>query len=130
MSSGSPTIGMFGIKLVGAVQPEFVFFGRDGNPPLMNLPNSPERRRRGTAIPIGHRSLVYLMHPVKRFWSAVEYTKWDSNAANVLDDGMRAAVAQNAVELMEVVNSTYAKIWRCVRVLAMINDPTQAPTPD
>src|SRR5262245_6778826 len=115
MPSGSPTIGMFGIKLVGAVQPEFAFFGRDGKPPLMNFPNSPEGRRVATAIPIGHRSLVYLMHPVKRFWSAVEYIKWDSNAKDVLDDGMRAAVAQGAVELMEVVNATYAKIWRCVR---------------
>src|SRR3954462_3805226 len=81
MPAGTPTIGMFGIKLVGAIQPEFPFFGREGKPPLMNFPNSPEGRHVATAIPIGHRSLVYLMHPVKRFWAAIEYVKWDSNAA-------------------------------------------------
>jgi len=73
MSQNARTVGMFGIMLVGAIQPEFPFFGREGNPPLMNFPNSPEGRRIAVAIPVGHRSLVYLMHPVKRFWAAVEY---------------------------------------------------------
>jgi hypothetical protein len=124
------SIGMFGIKLVGAITPEFAFFGRDGEPSLMNFPNSPEGRRVATTTPIGHKSLVYLMHPIKRFWTAIEYVTWDPSAANVLDDGMGAARAQGAVGLMEAVNSTYAKLWRCVRVVAMINDPMQAPTPD
>jgi hypothetical protein len=70
------------------------------------------------------------MHPVKRFWTAVEYIKWNPKIEDVLEEGMQAAVAQNAVAMMEALNSKFAKLWRCIRVLALINDPTQAPTPD
>jgi hypothetical protein len=121
---------MFGIKLVGHIHPAFPFFGRDGKPTLMNFPDSPEGRRIAAGIPIGHRSLVYLMHPIKRFWAAIEYIKWDCNVEDVLEEGTRAAVAQNAVAMIEVINSRFAKIWRCVRVLAWIDDPRNAPTPD
>jgi hypothetical protein len=31
---------------------------------------------------------------------------------------------------MGVHNPHYAKIWRCVRVVALIDDPRKAPTPD
>jgi hypothetical protein len=121
---------MFSIKLVGAVQPEYPFFRREGKPTLMNFPDSPEGRRIAATIPIGHRSLVYLMHPVKRFWAAIEYIRWDPNCADVLQDGRQAAERQNAVALMEVLNPRFAKVWRCVRQLACIDDPRKAPTPD
>ena len=130
MSPTARRIGMFGIKLVGAQTPEFPFFGTEGSPTLMCFPDSREGRRIAAAIPIGHRSLVYLMHPVMRFWSAIEYIKWNSKIANVLEDGRQAAVAQKAVAMMEVVNPIFAKVWRCVRVLAVINNPMNAPTPD
>src|SRR5438552_2876347 len=130
MSRACARGGMFGIKLVGAVQPEFPFFRRDGKPALMNFPDSLEGRRIGASIPIGHRSLVYLMYPVKRFWAAIEYIKWDFSTEDVLVEGMRAAAAQDAVAMMEVVNPKFARIWRCVRVLALIDDPMKAPTPD
>jgi hypothetical protein len=121
---------MFGIKLVKPNYREYAFFGRHGSPALMNFPDSPEGRRIATSIPIGHRSLVYLMHPVMRFCAAIEYIKWDSNIADVLEEGRLAAVPQNAVVLMEVLNRRFAKLWRCVRVLALIDDPLNAPTPD
>jgi hypothetical protein len=121
---------MFGVKLVGHIQPAFPFFGRAGKPTVMNFPDSPEGRRLAAGIPVGHKSLVYLMHPVKRFWAAIEYIKWDSGVADVLDEGQRAAQAQNAVALMQVVNSRFAAVWRCVRMLAEIDDPARAPTPD
>jgi hypothetical protein len=121
---------MFGIKLVGALHYAFPFFGRDGKPPLMNFPDSPEGRRVAAEVPIGHRSLVYLMHPVKRFKAAIEYVKWDSNIDDVLEEGSRAAATQNAVAMLEVFNSRFARIWRCVRVVALIDDPMQGPATD
>src|SRR5262249_2898160 len=81
-------------------------------------------------IPIGHKSLVYLMHPVRRFWAAIEYIRWDAKVADVLEDGLRAAQAQDAVVLMEAVNARFAKGWRRVRAVAEIDDRTRAPTPD
>src|SRR5262249_29157682 len=120
----------FSIKLVGAVQPEFPFFRRDAKPALMNFPDTPQGRRIATSIPIGHKSLVYLMHPVKRFWAAVEYIRWDPNSEDVLEDGLRAAEGQNAVALMDAHNAKFAKVWRCVRQLAYIDNPMNAPTPD
>jgi hypothetical protein len=116
--------GMFGIKLVGAVQPQFSFFGKEGKPTLMNFPDSAEGRRIAADIPIGNKSLVYLVHPVKRFWAAIEYIKWDANINDVLKEGMQAATAQKAVATFKIYNSKFAKVWRCVRVLALIDDPT------
>jgi hypothetical protein len=130
MSRTYPSGGMFGIKLVGASHREFPFFGKDGKPTLMNFPKSPEGQRIASGIPIGHTSLVYLMAPVKRFWTAIEYIKCDPSIEDVLEEGWRAAAAQNAVAMMEAHNSKFAKIWRCVRVVALIDDPRNAPTPD
>lgn len=124
MSLNFPSGGMFGIKLVGHEAPQLPFYGRDANPPLMNFPDSLVGRRLAEGIPVGHRSLVYLMAPAKRFWTAIEYIKGD------LEDGMRAAVAQGAFAFMEVYNSHFARIWRCVRILAQIDDPKDAPTPE
>jgi hypothetical protein len=121
---------MFGVKLVGPLHRAYPFFGRAGKPALINFPDSPVGRRIAADIPIGHKSLVYLMHPIKRFWSAIEYIKWDAKVADVLEEGLRAARAQNAVTLMEAANARFAKVWRCVRLLAEIDDPTRAPTPD
>jgi hypothetical protein len=121
---------MFGVKLVGSIHRDFPFFGRGGNPALMNFPDSAEGRRIAADIPIGHRSLVYLMHPIRRFWTAIEYIKWDGAIEDVLEEGERAAVAQNAVTLMRVVNPRFSRIWRCIRILALIDDPLYAPTPD
>jgi hypothetical protein len=121
---------MFGVKLVGPLHRAFPFFRRAGTPALINFPDSAVGRRIGADIPIGHKSLVYLMHPIMRFWSAIEFIKWDPKVADVLGEGLRAARAQNAVALMEAVNARFAKVWRCVRVLAEIDDPTRAPTPD
>ena len=121
--------GMFGIKLVGDNTPEFPFFGRGGTPTLMNFPDSAEGRRIAANIPIGHKTIVYLMHPTMRFWSVIEFINSESSK-DVLQAGMEAAVAQNAVAVMNVVNPKFAKVWRCVRVLAMIDNPMNAPTPD
>jgi hypothetical protein len=121
---------MFGLKLVGAVHPEFPFFGRAGNPAVMNFPNSPEGRRIAASVPIGHRSLVYLMSPVKHFWTAIEYVKLDPSVNDLLEEGTRAAESQNAVALVEALNPKFAKLWRCIRVIALIDNPQQAPTPD
>src|SRR4051812_19934674 len=89
MSDTSVSVGMFGVKLVGAIHRAFEFFGRGGKPALMNFPDSPAGRRLAAAIPIGHKSLVYLMHPVQRFWTAIEYIKWDATVEDVLEDGRR-----------------------------------------
>ena len=130
MSRTAPGVCMFGIKLVGHNFPSFSFHGRGGKPTLMNFPDSPEGRRIAADIPIGHKSLVYLMAPVKRFCSAIEYIKWDANIGDVLEDGARAADAQGAIAMIKVVNSRFAKNWRCVRVVAWIDNPIMAPTPD
>src|SRR5262245_8068140 len=123
-------VGMFGIRLVGPAHAEFSFFGREGKPALMNFPNSPEGRRLAVATPIGHKSLVYLIHPVKRFWTAIEYIRWNPSVPDVLKEGMRAAAAQNAVALIETLNPHYSRYWRCIRILAWIDNPMNAPTPD
>ena len=130
MSHTRPGEGMFGVKLVGALHSAYSFFGRAGNPTVMNFPDSPEGRRIAAALPIGHRSLVYLMHPMKRIWAAIEYIKWDDGIDDVLKEGRRAAAAQGAVDLMRVQNSKFARYWRCVRVLAQIDDPASGPVPD
>jgi hypothetical protein len=130
MALTRPNGGMFGVKLVGAVHPGFPFFGRAGNPAVMNFPSSREGRRIAAEVPIGHRSLVYLMSPVKRFWTAIEYIKWDPSIKDLLKEGARAAENQNAVALVEALNAKFARLWRCIRVLALIDDPTKAPTPD
>jgi hypothetical protein len=93
----------------------------------MNFPDSSEGWHIAAAIPIGHKSLVYLMHPTKRIWAAVEYIKWDLTISDVLEEGKRAAIAQNAVEVMEVYNARFAKVWRCVRFLAVIDDLAKSP---
>src|SRR5947209_2548254 len=77
--------GMFGIKLVGPQHKAFPFFGREGKPALMNFPNSPEGKRLAAATPIGHKSLVYLIHPVRRFWPATEYIRGVPSAPDVLE---------------------------------------------
>jgi hypothetical protein len=130
MPSTRPAGAMFGVKLVGAAHLEFPFLCKDGKPAIMNFPNGPEGRRVAAAIPIGHRSLVYLMYPVKRFWAAIEYIKWDLSINDVLKEGKQAAISQNAVALMEAYNSKYSQTWRCIRFLAVIDDPMNAPTPD
>ena len=122
--------GMFGIKLVGDGFRDIPFFGLGGNPSLMNFPDSVEGKRCASVTPIGHRSLVYLMAPVKAFWGVVEYIKWNPAIDDVLEEGRRAAAPQNAIAIMEVLNPHFAKYWRCTRVVAMIKDQTQAPTPD
>jgi hypothetical protein len=122
--------GMFGIRLVGPLHAAFPFFGREGSPALMNFPNSAEGRRLAANIPIGHKSLVYLMHPVKRFWTAIEYIRSDAGIVDLLKDGERAAIAQNAVALMQAHSAHYSRFWRCIRVLAWIDDPEKAPTPE
>jgi len=121
---------MFGIKLVGATHFDLPAFGREGNPSLMNFPDSAEGKRCASIVPIGHKSLVYLMAPIKRFWGVVEYIKWNHAIDNVLEEGRRAAVDQNARAIMEVLYPHFARVWRCVRIVATIKDPMQAPTPD
>jgi hypothetical protein len=116
-------VGMFGIKLVGPAHAEFSFFGKDGKPALMNFPNSPEGRRLAIATPLGHKSLVYLIHPVMRFWTAIEYIRWDPNVSDLLEDGLRAATAQDAVALIEAQDAHYSRYWRCIRILASIDNP-------
>jgi hypothetical protein len=32
--------------------------------------------------------------------------------------------------MMKAVNPKFAKFWRCIRILAEIDDPMNAPTPD
>lgn len=120
----------FSVKLVGVESREFPFFGRAGKPALMNFPDSLQGRRVAASVPVGHRSLVYLMAPIKRFWTAIEYIKCDPDAHNLLEEGRRAAICQDAVAIMQVVYPHYAKLWRCVRILALIDDPTKAPTPE
>lgn len=83
------------------------------------FPDSPKGRQLAARVPIGHQSLVYLMAPAKRIWAA-EYIKWDSSISDVLQEGARAAHAQGADTMMAAVNSHYAKVWRCIRVLAII----------
>jgi hypothetical protein len=125
-----PSGGMFGIKLVGEPNAEFRFCGKEGNPPLMNFPDSAKGRTIAASVPIGHRSLVYLMAPIKRIWAAVEYIKWDSSIADVLQEGMKAALAQDAVKMMNAVNTHFAKVWRCVRVLAVVDNYKNGPAQD
>jgi hypothetical protein len=130
MSDTSAGVGPFSVKLVGAHHFAFPFCGVEGNPALMNFPDSPEGRRLVAAVPLGHRALVYLMHPVMRFGAAIEYIKWDDAIEDVLKEGQRAAVAQGAVAMLEALNPRFAKLWRCIRILALIDDPRNALTPD
>jgi hypothetical protein len=125
-----PSCGLFGIKLVGEIHPQFPFFGRAGTPAVMNFPNTHEGRQIAASVPIGHRSLVYLMHPVMRFWAAIEYIRGNPDISDVLEDGRQAAAAQNADAILEAVNPRFARVWRCIRVVAVIDDPMQAPTPN
>jgi hypothetical protein len=81
-------------------------------------------------VKIGHRSLVYLMAPTKRLWAAVEYVRWCPGIADVLVEGREEANAQGAVTLMEAVNRKFAKVWRCIRCLAVIDDPMKGPLAD
>jgi hypothetical protein len=127
--SDAPLLNV-GIRLVGPLHVAFPFFGREGKPALMNFPDSAEGRRLAVNIPVGHRSLVYLMHPVKRFWTAIEYIKSDSKSSDLLKDGEKAAINQKAVALMLAQNAHYSRFWRCIRVLAWIDDPMNAPTPE
>src|SRR4051794_14031207 len=129
MSTGGFSCGMFGIKLAGDAQRAFRFLGKDGKPPLLNFPDNPEGRRVATGIPIGHKSLVYLMQPVMRTWAAIEYIKWDVSISDVLEEGTRGAIAQNAIAMMEAYNAKFAKVWRCIRFLAVIDDLTKSPPP-
>src|SRR5262249_35339511 len=126
MASTRPC-GMFGIKLVSALHAAWPFFGRDGKPALMNFPDSLEGRRLAVATPIGHKSLVYLMNPVKRLWTAIEYIQWDSKISDVVKDGESAAIAQKAVERIQADNAHYARLWRCIRILASIDNPMKGP---
>src|SRR5262249_7438144 len=130
MSRNYSSPGMFSIKLVGDVTPQFPFFRRDGKPPLMVFPDSAEGRQAAAGIPIGHKSLVYLMYPVKRIWAAVEYIKWDPSISDFLEEGTLAASSQNAVAMMEVYNARFSKVWRCVRFLAVIDDVAKSPPLD
>jgi hypothetical protein len=118
---------MFGIKLVGESHDAYPFFGRRGNPALMNFPDSHEGRKLAVGIPLGHKSLVYLMHPKSDSGIAIEYIQWDSKVTDLLKDGERAATAQGAVNLMRAVNARYSRFWRCIRILAEIDDPMKGP---
>lgn len=122
--------GKFGIKLVGHDFPEYPFFRKDTNPALMCFPDSEMGRHVASVIPIGHRSLVYLMAPVKRIWAAVEYIKTDPIRESVLDEGRRAAIKHGAIKILKVVAPHYASYFRCVRFVAEIEDPANVPTPD
>jgi hypothetical protein len=125
-----PNGGMFGIKLVGDGYQAWRFHNREGTPPLMNFPDGRAGRRIAASIPIGHRSLVYLMHPTKRLCAAIEYVS-DPKTVDVLKQGKQAAIAQNAVAQIEAYGYPhFSKIWRCVRIVAWIDDPNNAPTPD
>jgi hypothetical protein len=125
MTRASNACGMFSIKLVGAVQPNFPVLTRAGNPALMNFPSSREGRRVAACTPIGHKSLVYLQAPTMRIWAAIEYIEWDGGKGDVLEQGRRAAEAQGIVELMKIHAPHYASIWRCIRYLAEVTPPEQ-----
>jgi hypothetical protein len=76
----------------------------------MVFPDSSKGRQVAAAIPIGHRSLVYLMYPIRRIWAAVEYIKCDPSVSDLLEEGNRAAISQNAVAVMEAHNEKFSRI--------------------
>jgi hypothetical protein len=125
---------MFGIKLVSDYHFSFPYFGLCGNPAVMNFPDSREGREIATVLPVGHRALVYLMAPKKCFGAAIEFIQLNQTTGDLLDDGMQAARAQDAIRLHEAVYPHWAKWWRCTRVIAWKENPTNvpgnAPTPD
>jgi hypothetical protein len=114
---------MFSIKLVGDIQPNIPACTRAGNPALMNFPDSPEGLRVAATIPIGHKSLVYLQAPTKLIWAAIEYIEWHPEYGDVLEQGRRAAEAQDAIALMGTLAPHYARLWRCIRYLADVTPP-------
>lgn len=127
-----PNGGMFGIKLVGPDHTAFDFHRMGAEPTaLMNFPDSPAGRKIASSVPIGHKSLVYLMAPRKRFASAIEYVKWDHGIEDVLREGTKVAMHHNAIEMLKACNyPRFAKIWRCVRVIAWIEIPENGPATD
>jgi len=126
MSPTSPGIGMYSIKLVGHVQPHFPALTQAGQPALMNFPDSPDGHYFAANIPIGHKSLVYLMAPMMRIWAAVEYVKCGDTSLSLLEQGRQAAEAQpNIIAQMRALAPQYASLWRCIRFLASISTVAQ-----
>jgi hypothetical protein len=124
------TYSDFSIKLVGGGKPSISACTRAGKPSVMNFPDSREGQRVAASIPIGHRSLVYLMAPTKRIWAAIEYIRCDTEMTDMVRAGRHAAETQNAVALMQVLAPHYANIWRCIRFLAEIDRPEDGPAID
>jgi hypothetical protein len=118
-----PDGGMFSIKLI---HPKHLtlpyltqeFDGTDGRWPLMNFSGEPRGKAIATNLPIGHRSLVYVIGDQKFVW-AIEYT-------GTLEEGARAAAAHKITPnfITEKWN-----IYRPIHFLAKV-DLAHAPTAD
>ncbi|MBC8107536.1 MAG: hypothetical protein H7Z14_13165 [Anaerolineae bacterium] len=116
-----PDGGMFSIKLIHPDHLNYAFLtgdfdGSDGRLPLMNF--SGEGRGPATAanLPVGHRSLVYVVQHQKFIW-AIEYI-------GTLEDGERAAAAHG---ITPNDFTTKWRLYRPIRFLARV-DLDHAPT--
>jgi hypothetical protein len=116
-----PDGGMFSIKLIHPNHLKYAYFtddfdGTDGRWPLMNFTGDDRGRSIAARLPIGHRSLVYVIHHQRFVW-AVEYT-------GTLEEGERAAAAHGITP-----NDITSKwnTYRPIRFLARV-DLADAPT--
>ena len=106
---------MYSIKLVHPGHLNHEFFtpdtGNDGRPRLMNFSDQGHTPALAASICPGHKALVYVTHPVKKFVWAIEYT-------GTVQDGQRAASAYPVPP--NVMPSEYCKVFLPIRFLATV----------
>ena len=86
-----PNAGMYSIKLTHRKHlengPLFTPVNlADGLPHLMNFSNRPRTARVMQRIPPGHKALVYLTSPIKKFIWAIEYTGTRADGQQIATD--------------------------------------------
>jgi hypothetical protein len=117
-----PDGGMYSIKLVHPGHLNYIFFlpdtSNDGRPRLMNFSNQGRTPALAEGIRPGHRALVYVTRPVKKFIWAIEYT-------GTVQDGRQAASAVPVPS--NDMHPSYCTVFLPIRFLATIIDVDSAP---
>jgi len=105
---------MFSIKLIHPNHLKYPYFtddfdGTNGRRPLMNFTGNDRGRSIAARLPIGHRSLVYVIHHQRFVW-AIEFI-------GTVEEGERAAVA-HGITPNEI--TTKWNVYRPIRFLARV----------
>lgn len=86
---------------------------------LMNFPDNDKGRAVAMNIPDRHRALVYVTQPVGGFLWAIRFM-------GSLADGAAAAKGQS----LQGSEHERHNVYRLIKIIARIDDPKRAPTPD